>query len=458
MIETLEGSSGCALIDLLFIRFTRLLARNPSPGDIISDSVATISQRYLILLAAAIVAASCGDDPRSTIQNAAPAPEETTVVQGDFKLGVIVPKTGERAPNGSQVANAINLAVEQINDLGGVLGARIQLVERDSRGDPEMGLEAAVLLAQDKDVRAVVGALASSVTEQVVTVTSKSGLPVISPASTSPTLTDFSDGGTFFRTVPSDTQQGEAMAAYASGEAYERAVILFVDDDYDRSLSAEFEAAFEADGGKVAVAIGHKPNEQNPDFTRDLEKVAAQKPTVGVLVVITYDRQAVSIMNAQALIQVKTDYLFSDTLRLESIAQQAGPALLAGVRGTAPSLPTGPAYDAFYADYFDRFGVTPGPFTAQAYDAVFLIALAAVRGGEFSRSTLLEQLKTISGAPGELVTPLQVLGPLPEGDVDFEGSSGPVDWDAQGDLSSATYEIYEFQPDGSIHRLELFSP
>lgn len=410
----------------------------------------------LALVLLPLVFGRCGGDEAGGATSADTGTDSTEI--GEFKIGVLIPKSGANAAFGPPVGNAVQLAVEQINEAGGVLGVKIALVERDTRSKPESGLEAALGLAGDPSVRAIIGALSSSVTEQVVGVSAEVGLPVISPASTSPTLTTIDDGGTFFRTVPSDALQGKVMANYALASSYKSAAILYADNSYGANLQARFTAEFEGAGGEVVAAIGHDAETVEVDYVRDLEKISKQPKPVDVILLITYEKQGVQILTDQKLFDLKAAWLLADGLRTEALSKEAGASTLAGIRGTAPTAPSGPAHTAFRQAWLERYGVEPGVFTAQAYDAVHLIVLAALRSGSLRRSELLSQLNSISIAPGVKVLPGDIPTAVPQGDVDFEGSSGPVDWDEFGDPSIAVYEVYEFQPDGSISRVCELTP
>ena len=407
----------------------------------------------------ALLAGACGDEsvvkPITTDTMSA---DGTPTPGGSLKIGVLVPQSGPLAAFGPPVSNAITLAVEQINSAGGIGGAPISIKVRDTKSTPEGGLEAAVVLAQDPEVRAFVGALSSSVTEQVVTIAAGAGVPTISPASTSPTLTNFTDQGVFFRTVPSDALQGRVMAQYAIDSGYARAAVMYVDNAYGTNLTLVFETAFETLGGDVAIAMPHKEEESLPDYSRDLEKIASLKPSVDLIVLVTYQKQGVQIMQDQKLFDLPAEWLLADGLRTETLAAEAGIDTLAGIQGTAPAPPTGPAWEQFRKDYIERFGTEPGAFTSNAYDAIYLLALAAAQANSFDRANLIFELNRISRQPGMEILPSQIPTGLNGTEVDFTGSSGPVDWDENGDPTAALYEVYEFQPDGSISQVLTLVP
>ena len=416
---------------------------------------ALISAAFLLLLATA-----CGDEPKSKKSAAADAAGETTenAPPGALKLGVIVPQSGPLAAFGPPVAQAIQLAAGEVNLAGGVDGVPIELVMRDSKSTPEGGLEAATILSSDSEVRGIIGPLSSGVAEKVIEVVSQLGVATISPAATAPSLSDLDDQGTFFRTVPSDALQGRVMAQYAIDAGFTNAAVMYVDNAYGKNLNLVFKVSFETLGGNVLVSLPHEEEEADPDYLRDLEKIMAVTPQIDLLVLITYQAQGAQIITDKATLSAPGTLLLADGLRTEELSKATGSALLAGVRGTAPAQPTGPTYEAFRAAYAAKFGAEPSGFTAPAYDALYLFALAAAKAKSLDRAAILAQLGQVSGSPGEVVTPGLVPGSIPEGDVDFAGASGGVDWDEKGDPTSAIYELYEFQADGTILRIDLLQP
>jgi len=425
------------------------------------------TDRYKPALWAALalfVATACGGDtrPPKTPTN---GDKTDTVTQptGAFRIGVIVPESGALAAFGPPVKNAIQLAVTEINAAGGVGGKNVELAFADSRSTPEGGLEAAVVLANDNDIRALIGALSSGVTTQVITIGAKNNLATISPASTSPSLPTDDTANIFFRTVPSDSVQGVVLARYAYEQGYRRAAIMYVDNAYGDNLQKVFTENFEtvgaADGKVIKPLLPHEESDAAPDYSRDLEAIADMDPPADVIVLITYESQGARILQDHLLFadKISADFLLADGLRTTELSKEAGADTLAGIKGTAPAPPSGAVYDAFFQAFQQTHGQPPGAFTGPAYDAVYLIALAAAKADSLAREAILDQLRVISAAPGEAVTPGQIPGQIPEGEVDFAGASGPVDWDAAGDPTSAVYEVYEFQPDGSISQVELLT-
>jgi ABC-type branched-subunit amino acid transport system substrate-binding protein len=185
----------------------------------------------------------------STMLAAAPAAAQ------DVKIGAVVPLTGDLQAYGSSSANGVRLAVDEINQAGGVLGEDLGLSIGDTRTTPQAGVDAANKLASIENVAGIVGAMSSGVTIPVAkSVASQKGVPQISNASTSPTITTLDDNGYLFRTVPSDALQGVVLGNLAYDNGLRSVSIMYVNNAYGEGLAEEFAKQFEKRGGEVRIA------------------------------------------------------------------------------------------------------------------------------------------------------------------------------------------------------------
>src|SRR5699024_1828682 len=156
----------------------------------------------------------------------------------------------------------IMLAVEEINDAGGVLGQPVKLAVGDAQTRPQAGVSAANKLANIDGAELFVGALSSGVTIPVATSVAKPNqIPMISPASTSPVLTTLDDDGYLFRTVASDAFQGLALAQIVNKRDISDVAIIYVNNDYGKGLAASYTKAFEKLGGNVTHTVAYEPKQ-----------------------------------------------------------------------------------------------------------------------------------------------------------------------------------------------------
>jgi branched-chain amino acid transport system substrate-binding protein len=211
----------------------------------------------MLLLAVALTGllAACGNDEEEGTATATPArtgtPAGTVAAGGPLKIGMLLDYTGSLAEFGPNIETGAQLAAKQINDAGGVLGKPIQLIKGDSGTNPQVAVEAATRLINVEGVQAIMGSLSSGVTIAVaegVAVPNK--IVMISPASTSPGLTEVKDDDFLFRTVLSDAAQGVVLADWAWEQGYKKVATTYTNNAYGKGLSDQFVKSYEALGGR----------------------------------------------------------------------------------------------------------------------------------------------------------------------------------------------------------------
>src|SRR5262245_44264976 len=175
------------------------------------------------------------------------------------KIGTLLDLTGALEAYGKPIQNGAILAAEHLNAAGGPLGRKLDLVHRDSQTDPTAGIDAAKKLVELDKVVAIVGALSSGVTIPVATsVTIPGGIVQISPASTSPQITDLQDNDFLFRTCPSDSLQGKVSGRLAKDLGLQTVATIYVNNRYGSGLSKSFCHALSEHGGKVVATVAYE--------------------------------------------------------------------------------------------------------------------------------------------------------------------------------------------------------
>lgn len=372
-----------------------------------------------------------------------------------IKLGVIAPASGTNAEKGESVYNGAQLAVEQINAAGGVLGKKLSLLKADDQSDNLKAPPKAAKLI-DQGVVALIGNVQSSVTKAVLLEQAKpKGVVMVSPGSTSP---DFSNPakidhqGWFFRTVPTDALQGKAIAKRAFEAGYKKLGIINVDNTYGNGLAGVLKQSFEANPGCTTVQVTY-PDEATPrsSYNDVITPVLGQKPDA--IALIAYPGAGSQIYNdwITSGAEPQMPWLFSEALKADSFVVNVKDAgKIEGKTGTAP-YSGGANYDRFAKDYEARFRIPPGPYSVNAYDAAVLIALAMQKGQAATREAVKANLLGVSAGSGTLVKPglegvKAGLALLQIGQsVNYDGASGPVDLDEHGDVTSGTYVVWKVQ-------------
>ena len=348
--------------------------------------------------------------------------------------------TGSLSYFGPEQNNSVELAADHVNQAGGVLGAQMIIVTRDTATNPVQGVDAARALVDDDGAIAIVGALASGVTLAVAqSVTVPKQRLLISPASTSPAITVLEDDDFLFRTTVSDAAQGVVLARLARENGYETAGIMFINNAYGEGLADQFEETFASLGGRVTGKVPHEDSQ--PSYTSELEKATEGDPDV--LLAISYPGQAEVYLRESLEGGYSDTFLFVDATKSPDMMEVVGWAALEGTLGTAQGSPDSPSLREFQRSYAAVHGAPPEhPFIAENYDAAVLIALAAAKAGTTTDSVATrDALRSIANPPGEAVGPgvegiKKALMLIDEGkDINYEGAAGTVDFDENGDVT-----------------------
>ncbi len=380
-----------------------------------------------------------------------------------IKIGVLLPFSGPLSEFGGAFQKAADLAAKHLDEAG----VPVELIYADTQTSAIPAVEAARKLVDIDQVVAVVGAAASGVTVPVAeSVTIPRQVPQISYASTSPLITILpADQGKNFvyRTGPSDALQGVVLGRLAADQGYKTVSTIFVNNPYGQGLNDVFKAAFEAQGGRVLAEVPHD-EKAAPTYVAELKKAAEGDPDV--LVAISYPGHATVYLREAIEGGFFDEFLFVDGTKSEEIIEVIGAASLEGMLGTAPGSEKGPASDAFESAYNAEYGeLPPLPFMTNVYDAVIITALAGLRAqlaGDLSGVTLRNELNLVAGPPGDVAIPgaagvKMAVDLINDGqDINFEGSAGAIDFDANGDVVTPI-EIWKYAG-GTMETVRLESP
>ncbi|MEY3537280.1 MAG: hypothetical protein RL645_94 [Actinomycetota bacterium] len=382
---------------------------------------------------------------------------------GVLKIGGILPLTGALAFLSPPEIAGIELAVQDINAAGGVLGQPVEwTLEDSSDGDhPEIAPASATkVLAEGAD--AVVGAAASGVTRLIIDQITKNKTVQISMSNTAPDLSTWDDGGFYFRTAPSDLLQGAIVGNQIVSDGHENVAIIYQQTAYGEGLEAKAKATIEAAGATVVSSLPFPEAETNFDTIVD-QTVAAGADSV---LVISYDEfKKIAPSLQKKSFPGKDVYLVDGNLA--NYSDQTWKGYLEGAKGT---LPGGKLNDDLKARasalYMEKYGkeLTEFAYLAESYDAVVLLALAAEAAQNDSGDAIAHNMQAVSTsgtkfdiASGDAVTVLKdALAAAKAGDdIDFEGYSGPIEFDDNGDPTGASIGIYQYGKEGTSDLLNV---
>ena len=366
-----------------------------------------------------------------------------------FKVGTLLPTTGNLAFLGPPEIAAVGLAVADINAAGGVNGTDACVYNTDSGDSSDMSVSTASAedLIQQK-VSFVLGAASSSVSLNVVDAITEAGIVQISPANTAAALSGYSPF--YFRVAPPDTVQGNALGQLITGDGNSGVAFLVFNDSYGTGLRDSAEAAINEAGGEVVYGGKGKGQEFPPSQTTfSSEVTAALAANPDALVVIAFDETKAIIpeLVAQGWDMANTYFVDGNTSSFEADFE-AG--TLEGAQGTIPGAAPSDELKALLTKYWsDVQGeeLTDFIYAAESYDATMLAALAATKGGDNTPATIQANLAAVSGANGgeKCTTFAACVDLIKSGkEIQYQGPSSIGPFNELNDPSSAFVGIYQF--------------
>ena len=413
----------------------------------------------LVLLALAIACfsfglAACGDDDEADSGGDGGGGGETSL---DLVVGDLVPLTGDLDAFGPGGQKAADVAVEQINAAIEEAGVdhTVEVLHEDDQTDAQAATQAA-RKQLGEGANCFAGSWASSATIPVFeSVSSREEILQISPSSTSDEITEIDDDGLLNRTAPADRNQAIALAdSIEEGLGGAEGTVINIgarNDAYGTGLGEQFASVWEERGGEIGESVVYDP--EQPSYNTEAEQIVAGDPD-GYLFVDFPDpfgEVGAALVRTGAW-DPEISYV-TDGLAFPNLPGLIGEDITEGLIATLPGSPNGEtAADAFDAAYTGASGPDRSPYDAQNFDAVMLCYLSAVAAGSTEGPDMAEVLADVSGPPGDKYTFEDLAGAIEAlqngDDIDYEGASGPIDLDENGDPSTGVYDIYQYKGPG----------
>lgn len=311
--------------------------------------------------------------------------------QEPIKIGQFASLTGKEASLGQSSNKGTMMAIDDLNAAGGVLGRPLLLVTEDTQSKPgETATVVKKLISRDK-VIALLGEVASSRSLEAAPIAQAAKVPMISPASTNPKVTE--TGAYIFRTCFIDPFQGPVMARFARERLQAKRVALLVSNSsaYSIGLAKFFRESFVANGG--TIVLEQKYSEGDKDFKAQLTAIKA----AGVDAVFNpgyYNEGALIVRQARDL-GLTLPIFGADSWEAEALIQLGGKAMEGAYLCShySPDDPS-PRVQNFVAAYKKRFGSTPDSNASLGYDSVLVLVDAIRRAGTTERGALREAIAT----------------------------------------------------------------
>ncbi len=368
-----------------------------------------------------------------------------------LKIGTALPLTGTLAFLGPPEEAGVALAVADINSAN--KGITLDVVYGDSGDLDNKAYETEIPRLLSAGVKAILGAASSGVSLQFIDQVTGAGVIQFSPANTSPTFTTYDDGGLYFRTAPSDLLQGEVLGNLIADDGHATLGILTLNDAYGTGLRDATTAAFENAGGSVVTAPLF--NSGDAQFTSQINELLAAAPDA--IVVIAFDETKTIVPGLVG--QFPTEKIYFVDGNLANYSDDFEPGTLAGIKGTLPGLDIDSIAD-FTKRMNDNWVAAGNPdlggvyaYGPESYDAVVLLALASLAAGSTDSAAIAGKLQEVSGGSGngqKCTSFAQCADIINGGGVaDYDGVSGPITFDANGDPTEAEIGVYIYQDDNT---------
>ncbi|MBF0673240.1 MAG: ABC transporter substrate-binding protein [Salinibacterium sp.] len=393
--------------------------------------------------AVALVLSGCAADDGGNGGNGGNTGEDLTL-----KIGSLLPATGNLAFLGPPEFAGVDYAISQINEAD--LGITVEHVRGDSGDTDNKAYETEVPRVLGEGVSAIIGAASSGVSLQFIDQVIAADTILFSPANTSDAFTTYDDNDLYFRTAPSDVLQGEVLGNLIAEDGHQTLGMIVLNDSYGTGLQKYVTEAFEAAGGEVVATSSY--NTGDTSFSAQISEVLAAAPDA--IALITFEE--VKTMLPDIVSSFPAENLYFVDGNLANFGDDVPP--IEGAKGTFPG--TNVDDLAAFTEELNEFWVGQGEpelteftYGAESYDAVMLLALAALKAQSTDAADIAAALQEVSGGSGDgekCTTFADCAEIINNGDVaDYDGISGPITFDEVGDPTEAVIGTYIFGPDNT---------
>lgn len=399
-----------------------------------------------------LVLAACGSEDSSSDTDTDAGDDTPTTSNIDLKIGTALPQTGNLAFLGPPEEAGVGYAASLIEEAD--TGLNLEIVYGDSGDTDNKAYESEIPRLLGEDVSAIIGAASSGTSLQFIDQVVDAGVIQFSPANTSDAFTTYEDDGLYWRTAPSDVLQGDVLGNLIAADGAATLGMIVLNDSYGTGLAKYVTEAFEGAGGEVVAMETY--NTGDTSFDSQVSAVLAANPDA--IALITFEEVATILPSLFGEFPAENLYFVDGNL--SNFGKQFPKGSLTGAKGTLPGLSID-SLKAFtddlnaYAKESGQFpkGLDEFSYAAESFDAVNLIALAALAAGSSDPADIAGKLQEVSGGTGdgEKCTTFADCAEIIQngGTADYDGISGPITFDEVGDPQDATIGIYQYGDDNT---------
>ncbi len=373
----------------------------------------SMKKHWILMLVAAMLvfgAFGCAEEA------ADPVDDPVDEFEGEVLIGIMVPTTGSEAADGTDMENAALLAVQEINDAGGVMGHRLVTTTGDDGCDPSMATAAASQLVSE-EVVALVGGYCSGATLPTLAIYGEAGIPFVIAASNATSLIDENPGWGF---MINSTGLDQAATAVSQFEALGVETIAVIDSGDAYSADLKEQTIIQWEGAGYEVLVDDTVQRGEVDFSAFVTSIMANQPD-GIYWT-GYQAEGALLIRQLREGGYEGEIIVGDGSSAQELIDLAGDAA-EGVYCTGPPLTDFlPAAQSFIEGYEANFPREPGAYAALMYDATNLLVDAMERAGSFDSAAIRDALEATDG---------------------FEGLAGPVMFTEDNTLARSNFVVLE---------------
>ena len=384
---------------------------------------------------------ACNDSGSTSTPDSTPQISTTVAPQisdGVFRLGLLIPQTGSVDGSGKSLTQVATNAIDIVNAAGGILGRDIELVVRDEGSDSATALTAVDDFISESRIDALIGPMSSSIALSVLPRLVENKIGSCSPTATAVSLASFPDNELFVRTTPSDILASEAMAQLIGQTGVVETLVAYPDDPFGRAFAAEIRRSLAVQGIAIVNEVAYDTD--SSDYTPVAEELTANPNSVVTL--IGDSESGGRLLNSLLDTKSANKIIVNDALSQVDISGNTN------IDSDMRQSIVGVAVDAFAGTDADNNALLP-PFAAAVVDCVNLIALAAIVSASDIAEEFMSQVPAVSRGGSGCNLFEECLALLQQSlNIDYNGVTGLLDLDPNGDPSRAQFVTFGFNDQG----------
>ncbi|HZW55187.1 MAG TPA: penicillin-binding protein activator [Nitrososphaerales archaeon] len=357
-----------------------------------------------------------------------------TGLSGTIPVGVAYELTGSIADYGTDMKDAVLLAINDTNTLlaSENSSVRFQPIVLDTQSTPSAALQAAQTLVQSDHVQVIFGPLTSGEIQAMQSYVDQQHVVEFACCSTALQLAIPNDY--IFRFLPTSVSQGPPIAKEALSRGINKVVAITIQNDYANSILGSFNTTFTAGGGKIVNLIQYNPSEtdHSAEVSQLSSDIAAAGPHTGVLF-IAYTTDGLDILQKASVDPTLTSvtWLCDDNCPTSNFLPPQAPASVAqfmekvNMTSSLTAASGNYVYQQFVSEFKAAYGRAPLPQVQSAYDSARVGLMSILVAGKYSGPAIQAVVSTVAS--------------------NMYGAVGPDRLDANGDLASEPYEVDQIQ-------------